>query len=819
MSSSKNPSASPPDELSPQSSSSDSHEEIEEVATAKRLREEQDKRQRKRRKVAGGTGSSTKTSLWSTLAATIVKENSKTMYHCAVCGFNGSLNSGSSTSNIKMHYRGKHMAVYKDLNRLDQSNGSEDQLRSVISTAHAKIRDRRNSASISKFFQPRPSPGTTRISRRHVASIPSRSPQQSTSANPASQGVAVQTISKPGPDRVLIQAVGLILYGCVKQAPLSQLSCPMLQGLIHICDGRMRFSSKTPVQDHLFSTYNAVCRLLKSNTENAMVGSITCDGWSAALRAPILGITWHYVDSSWRLKSMPIATRNIGTASKSAVQTCAILEDVMQHNPVVGSADIRVHTATTDNEAATARAADLYTNFVGSVRCVVHTIALAVNDVFTPESPWKMYMDVVNQVTSYFRHHTKMEQRLIELQLSEGVTRDRIERLKHDIQTRWHSRLSAMSSHMSRLNNIAAVANEFDVSSDDLPLFTQDQQDTMAEFITILSEVRRVARQLEADRKVTMSRSPRLLRELYEALLIMASEMTHTRASFYDEQPVAVLNALDVSSGRSSQACIPSIASSDMERDETRKIRLTKLAAKDLATQLADRIKYRLGHLWGQIDATAALWRPDDTACENGEDEDIDESMQKPRRTLLFHIAAMLDINECQFDFIDVSPLSRDAYINVVQRAVVREALELDEKLQPMADNLGVIFRMMHDEMLRTLRSTGRKEPNAALSFWKHQNEKPGMISPKPFNMVAQACLSSQASSAAAERLFGDLGKSEGNQAQEQLTSTIEMRELIRMFVLSETVELKLPQTGMIHPQADAFQRLVSRVSTEIRKE
>ena len=119
MSSSKNPSASPPDELSPQSSSSDSHEEIEEVATAKRLREEQDKRQRKRRKVAGGTGSSTKKSLWSTLAATIVKENSKTMYHCAVCGFNGSLNSGSSTSNIKMHYRGKHMAVYKDLNRLD----------------------------------------------------------------------------------------------------------------------------------------------------------------------------------------------------------------------------------------------------------------------------------------------------------------------------------------------------------------------------------------------------------------------------------------------------------------------------------------------------------------------------------------------------------------------------------------------------------------------------------------------------------------------------------------------------------------------------
>ena len=72
----------------------------------------------------------------------------------------------------------------------------------------------------------------------------------------------------------------------------------------------------------------------------------------------------------------------------------------------------------------------------------------------------------------------------------------------------------------------------------------------------------------------------------------------------------------------------------------------------------------------------------------------------------------------------------------------------------------------MHKEVRRKLRNTGRKEASEALSFWKEQNESPSMISPKPFNMVTKACLSSQASSAAAERLFGDLGKLEGNQAQ-----------------------------------------------------
>ena len=41
----------------------------------------------------------------------------------------------------------------------------------------------------------------------------------------------------------------------------------------------------------------------------------------------------------------------------------------------------------------------------------------------------------------------------------------------------------------------------------------------------------------------------------------LSSEMTHTSASYYDEQPVAVLNALDMTSERSSKACIPSIES------------------------------------------------------------------------------------------------------------------------------------------------------------------------------------------------------------------------------------------------------------------
>lgn len=74
--------------------------------------------------------------------------------------------------------------------------------------------------------------------------------------------------------------------------------------------------------------------------------------------------------------------------------------------------------------------------------------------------------------------------------------------------------------------------------------------------------------------------------------------------------------------------------------------------------------------------------------------------------------------------------------------------------------------------------------PDYALTFWKHVKENVGLVSPLPFNGIAKAALSSQASSACAERVLGDLGRFEGNQRQSQLTSALEMNEIIRHFVI-----------------------------------
>lgn len=86
--------------------------------------------------------------------------------------------------------------------------------------------------------------------------------------------------------------------------------------------------------------------------------------------------------------------------------------------------------------------------------------------------------------------------------------------------------------------------------------------------------------------------------------------------------------------------------------------------------------------------------------------------------------------------------------------------------MEQMSSSLPEIFRLLHKKMLGNRRSKRLREPSEALLYWEDLNERTDlMVSPRPFNMVARACLSSHASSAPAERLFSDLWKKKNRQA------------------------------------------------------
>lgn len=83
------------------------------------------------------------------------------------------------------------------------------------------------------------------------------------------------------------------------------------------------------------------------------------------------------------------------------------MEEVLRQDAIVESEQIRVRTVTTDNEGTTRMSADLLANFVGSVRCVIHTSELCVKDCLDPDLAWKKYSKKVNAMTTFFNQISK----------------------------------------------------------------------------------------------------------------------------------------------------------------------------------------------------------------------------------------------------------------------------------------------------------------------------------------------------------------------------------------------------------------------------
>lgn len=124
------------------------------------------------------------------------------------------------------------------------------------------------------------------------------------SCGPSSWGadsVATQFDCSSVPTKTL-QAVAFVLFACATNTPFRHVASPIIQGLVEILRGRAQFSSPEVIDSHLHVVFGSVFHFLRTACESTLVGNVTLDGWSAALGAPFLGITWNLFDDGWRLK-------------------------------------------------------------------------------------------------------------------------------------------------------------------------------------------------------------------------------------------------------------------------------------------------------------------------------------------------------------------------------------------------------------------------------------------------------------------------------------------------------------------------------------
>lgn len=121
--------------------------------------------------------------------------------------------------------------------------------------------------------------------------------------------------------------------------------------------------------------------------------------------------------------------------------------------------------------------------------------------------------------------------------------------------------------------------------------------------------------------------------------------------------------------------------------------------------------------------------------------------------------------------------------------------------------------------MREELKRNKRREPCNALKYWKGINDEIQLIGSKSFNKNCRGALSSQTSSAIAERLFSDLGVMERRQRQYMLDCTLEMSETIRVYIQTHLQDNILPQKVTLHPQAAVFKHLLTTIASEVTKQ
>ena len=106
----------------------------------------------------------------------------------------------------------------------------------------------------------------------------------------------------------------------------------------------------------------------------------------------------------------------------------------------------------------------------------------------------------------------------------------------------------------------------------------------------------------------------------------------------------------------------------------------------------------RLGALSRQVDKNSAIWNLFDYNEDTQDSEIPCEYLVELRRVLLFHFAVILDINECQREFIDYHQLECEKYLSVLRSDVVRETIEFNIDLSDMTDELPVLFKTSSSE-------------------------------------------------------------------------------------------------------------------------
>lgn len=188
---------------------------------------------------------------------------------------------------------------------------------------------------------------------------------------------------------------------------------------------------------------------LKQQLTNVEYVCLTLDFWTSIANDGYLGVTCHYIDETWKLKSLILETKK-SNQSHNSKHIAELLNDVRSRWGLVD----KVVAYVTDNAANVVKAV-LDELKASHIRCLAHSLQLSVNKGLDV----KMHgMDTLmtksRKIVGHFHHSTQVEEALHQAQEALQLPTTN---LIQDVITRWnstHNMLTSLVANRKAINNV-----------------------------------------------------------------------------------------------------------------------------------------------------------------------------------------------------------------------------------------------------------------------------------------------------------------------------------------------------------------------------
>lgn len=122
-----------------------------------------------------------------------------------------------------------------------------------------------------------------------------------------------------------ISRVATVLYGAATNTPLEILGSKLHAGYITSQGGVRVDTSKTPLEPMLRAVFKVVNDLICTSVCASPVGCVAVDGWSTASGFPVFGMVILFVDSTWRLQTLPLGLIRTQEMAKTSENLCDLM--------------------------------------------------------------------------------------------------------------------------------------------------------------------------------------------------------------------------------------------------------------------------------------------------------------------------------------------------------------------------------------------------------------------------------------------------------------------------------------------------------------